>query len=81
MACPAGELTGQIIYQKKKVHVSISGVLVMLAAARVAARRGFHSSRAPLSGSLSSHKNTPDNNEDTPFDFTAENYIKVLAPS
>jgi NADH dehydrogenase (ubiquinone) flavoprotein 2 len=40
-------------------------------------RRGFQSSRASLSGALSSHRNTDDNNEDTPFDFTEGNYAKI----
>jgi hypothetical protein len=46
-------------------------------------RRGFQSSRAALSGALSSHRHTDDNNESTPFDFTESNYAKVekiLAP-
>merc|ERR1719424_1003574 len=53
----------------------------MLAAARgtarVAATRSYHASRPALSGSLSQHVNTDDNNENTPFDFTAENHKKV----
>jgi len=40
--------------------------------------RQFHGTPAIRShGGSSQHKNTPDNNEDTPFDFTDENYKEV----
>ena len=40
--------------------------------------RGFHATPTPLGGGVSGvHVNTPDNTEDTPFDFTELNYKKV----
>ena len=40
-------------------------------------QRFYHRSAPVLSGGLSQHQNTPDNTEETPFDFTVENYQKV----
>jgi len=47
-----------------------------MSVARIGAR-SFHNSRPALSGSLSQHVNTDDNNENTPFDFTPENHKKA----
>jgi len=42
--------------------------------------RGFKTSPVAHSeGKLSAHKDSPRNNEDTPFDFTPENYAKLQA--
>jgi NADH dehydrogenase (ubiquinone) flavoprotein 2 len=55
-------------------------VRALRAAARPAASSsmGFHSSRAAGS-SFVQHRDTEDNNADTPFDFTPENYERVHA--
>lgn len=42
------------------------------------ASRAFHATPTPLGGGVSGvHIDTPDNTEDTPFDFTELNYKKV----
>jgi NADH dehydrogenase (ubiquinone) flavoprotein 2 len=47
--------------------------------ARQAARPALfagHASQAPFSA-FANHRNTEDNNEDTPFEFTKENYEEI----
>ena len=41
------------------------------------ARQGLNTQRRGLSGIFQNHRNTEDNNEETHFDFTVENYERV----
>jgi NADH dehydrogenase (ubiquinone) flavoprotein 2 len=51
--------------------VASSGVSVF------ARTQGFRSSAKACSAGIAQHRDTPDNNQNTPFDFTDENYDKI----
>ncbi|KAL5022668.1 hypothetical protein ScPMuIL_001823 [Solemya velum] len=68
-----------LISEGRKVDIMLRSIYCRLVSPTVSQVRGLHRSAAVCSDKLFVHRDTPDNNSNTPFEFSAENMKRIDA--